>query len=265
VAQLFLQAQAAQQNNLDLDANYYPGPGTKGTLSKSDWLNSQVTKQVIKTAENAYDDFARSASAWLESHPGGAVNVALTSFSRGIASAAIFTQLLNQKGLTDPATQNKVLIAPGQVKVAAGVIFDPVATGVTANIAFAPNVSNVVNVRAQDDYRQLFKAVDYSRQAGVTTVPMIGNHCDVGGGYDNGIAALTLQAATDFFRNSGIAIGPVAANRQFTGVASIAIHTEQFDDNGRPKWDVYPPGFLSAVIKDPSPRLVDSNIVMTGR
>src|SRR5512141_3220200 len=46
VAQLFLQAHSAAQANPDLEANYYPGPGTKGTLSKSDWLSDKVTEQV---------------------------------------------------------------------------------------------------------------------------------------------------------------------------------------------------------------------------
>src|SRR4051812_47181436 len=202
VAQLFLQAQAAASTHPGLQANYYPGPGTKGTLTRSAWLNDAVTAQVQAAAENAYQDFARAAAAWLDDHFGGPVTAVITSFSRGVASAAIFTQLLNARGLIEPVPPNGVLIAPGEVKVSAGVLFDPVATGVEVNVAFAPNVRNVVNIRAQDDYRQLFKAVDYSSQAAVRTIEMIGNHCDIGGGYDNGIAALTLQAATAFFRAS---------------------------------------------------------------
>ena len=259
VAQLFLQAQAAEEGNPDLQANYYPGPGTKGTLRKSDWLNDRVTKQVKATAKKAYDDFARQASAWLEENPGGTVTVAITSFSRGVASAAIFTQLLNEKGLIDPVASNEVLIPSGEVKVAAGVLFDPVATGVEANVAFASNVSNVVNIIAQDEYRELFMAVNYSSHPAITTVAMLGNHCDIGGGYDNGLAALTLEAATAFFRNSGLSIGPVAAKRRFGGVGSIAIHSEEFDDRGRRQWDVYAE-FLSQFIKDPSPRVFDNDI-----
>jgi hypothetical protein len=259
VAQLFLQAQAAEEANPDLQANYYPGPGTKGTLRKSDWLNDRVTKQVKAAAKKAYEDFARQASAWLEENPGGTVTVAITSFSRGVASAAIFTQLLNENGLIDPVAPNEVLIPPGGVKVAAGVLFDPVATGVEANVAFAPNVSNVVNIIAQDEYRELFMAVNYSSRPAITTVAMLGNHCDIGGGYDNGLAALTLEAATAFFRNSGLSIGPVAAKRRFEGVGSIAIHSEEFDDRGRRQWDVYAE-FLSQFIEDPSPRIFDKGI-----
>jgi hypothetical protein len=262
VAQLFLQAQSASQANPELLANYYPGPGTKGTLTESAWLDKAVTGQVGITAEKAYGDFARQASAWLETHPGGSATAVLTSFSRGVASAAIFTQLLNARGLIDPIAPHKVLIPPGQVKVSAGVIFDPVATGVTVDIAFASNVSNVVNIRAQDDYRQLFKAVNYSAQKCVKTIAMLGNHCDIGGGYDNGISALTLEAATTFFRNSGLQIAPVAADRQFSRVSPIAIHTEEFDDFGQKQWDVYLPGFESAVIKETSPRLFDPKMLV---
>jgi hypothetical protein len=111
---------------------------------------------------------------------------------------------------------NEVLIPPGEVKVAAGVLFDPVATGVEVNVAFAPNVSNVVNIIAQDEYRELFMAVNYSSHPAITTVAMLGNHCDIGGGYDNGIAALTLEAATAFFRNSGLAIGPPSIPKSST-------------------------------------------------
>ncbi|HEV7821421.1 MAG TPA: hypothetical protein VGO84_09585, partial [Burkholderiales bacterium] len=234
----------------------------KGTLRKSDWLNDAVTKQVKAAAKNAYDDFARAASAWLDEHPGGAITVALTSFSRGVASAAIFTQLINDQGLIDPTRSNRALIPPAEIEIAAGVLFDPVATGVEVNVAFAPNVSNVVNIVAQDEYRDLFMAVDYSGQSAITTVAMLGNHCDIGGGYDNGIAALTLEAATEFFRNSGVPLGPIDDERRFKGVDSIAIHSEERDDNGRRQWDVYAE-FLSQFIKNPSPREFADGIKVT--
>ena len=147
-----------------------------------------------------------------------------------------------------------------------GVLFDPVATGVDGNLAFPPNAANIVCIRAQDEYRDLFLAVDYSAQPCVTTVAMLGNHCDIGGGYDNGIAALTLQAATRFLQKSGLPIAAVSRSRRFAGVKFIAIHSEDVDDLGQPLWDVYAPGpeFLSCVIKDPSPRESDPDIEVTG-
>jgi len=77
----------------------------------------------------------------------------------------------------------------------------------------------------------------------VTTIPMLGNHCDVGGGYDNGLAALALEAATAFLQRAGLPLGPVG-DRQFAGVNSIAIHSEDADEGAelQSKWEVYLPG-----------------------
>ena len=90
--------------------------------------------------------------------------------------------MLYVRGLIDPAN-GQVLIPPGQVGVSAGVLFDPVTTGVDGNVSFAPNVQNVVVLRAENEYRYLFKAGDYSDQQGITTLGVSGNHCNVGGCY----------------------------------------------------------------------------------
>jgi len=267
VAQLWTQfASGIGTTNPNRAGNYFPGPGTPGTLTRSAWHSPDVTQQVIRTAADAYLDFATKASNWLTNNPGGSVTTVLTAFSRGAAAAAIFSQMLFEKGLIDPNSDvQEELIPPGQVTVSAGVIFDAVATGVNGNLAFPPNVANIVNIRAQDEYRDFFKAVDYSAQSCVTTVAMLGNHCDIGGGYDNGIAALTLQAATTFLKNSGLPVASVSRSRRFAGVKSIAIHSEDVDDRDQPLWGVYPPGpeFLSSVVQDPSPRYADPDIEVT--
>lgn len=250
VRQLWCQYEPGLARNPNLGGGYFAGPGTKGTLTASSWMSSAVTGQVRKTANAAYRDFVKQASAWLEDHPPpkgtsfgaqGPLSVVLASFSRGIASAAIFTQLLYDKGLALGKGRSRKQLA---VAVVAGINFDPVATGVKTNIAFAPNCSHIVNLRAQDEYRHLFRAVDYSAQAAIViTIPMLGNHNDVGGGYDNGLAALALEAATAFLQRSGLPLGPVG-DRGFAGVEHIAIHSEDADAGAEPqsKWDVYWPG-----------------------
>ena len=40
-------------------------------------------------------------------------------------------------------------------------------------------------VQAQNEYRSDFKGVDHSGHPGVTVVPVTGNHCNIGGGYDH--------------------------------------------------------------------------------
>lgn len=99
VAQLYYQTQVAAASNKNLGVGYYPGPGTEGSLPGSAAL---PTQQVIDTAQLAYRDFAQQASDWLKNNPGGDVTTAIASFSRGDASAAIFSQLLYEKGLVDP-------------------------------------------------------------------------------------------------------------------------------------------------------------------
>lgn len=237
VGQLWNQYKIGMDENIH--GGYYPGLGTNGKPTKETWLPPAVTIGVIETAKKAYIDFAREASDWLKDHPGEAVTVVLASFSRGVASAAIFSQLLYKRGLVLPYPSGEVLIQPGEANIVAGVLFDPVATGVEGNLAFPPNVRNVVAIKALNEYRQLFKAVDYSKQKDVvTTIGMYGNHCDIGGGYDNGLAALSLEASTQFLRKSGLTISDVPNSRK--GVPNkIAVYSEEYDDYGNKIWDVY--------------------------
>ena len=222
----------------NLKAGYFPGPGTSAALRYSSWLPFAVTQQVIAAADSAYTVFAEKASVWAKANPTKPVSVALTSFSRGDASAAIFSQMLYERGLIDPENNNKVLIPPGQVAVSAGVIFDPVTTGVSGNLAFAPNTANVVVIKALNEYRNLFEFSNYA-QSGISTYRMYGNHGDIGGGYDNGTGAISLQAATDFFTLSGMDIGSVAADRVFNETKKdVTIHSEEYDNWGHKIWDV---------------------------
>jgi hypothetical protein len=235
VAQLFNQAEIASKANQDLRASYYPGPGTSGSRAGSTWFGPEVTAQVVDTSQRAYVQFCAEASKWLEKHPGGSVTAMITSFSRGSASAAIFSQLLWERGVVDP-NSGKTLIPPGEVGVTAGLIYDPVDTGVSGNLAFAPNVRNITVVRSLDEQRTEFRGADYTGQPGVTVLPFTGNHCDVGGGYDNGLGALSLEAGTAFFRNSGLPIADVAEARRFDPTQPVVIHTEGVDDHGRRQW-----------------------------
>lgn len=229
VAALYNQLLASDGNNPNFGIRYYAGLGTKGTLTGSSWFPGQVTAQANITADRAYNDFCDKAIAWLKEdpahHQASAITAALTSFSRGDAAAAIFSQLLYEKGLVDP--DGKILIAPGQIAVTAGVIFDPVTTGYSGNLAFAPNATNIVDVRAMNDYRYSFEATSYAPQSSsVTTVNMIGNHADIGGSYDHGIAALSLQGATAFFILSGIKnFGTVLPSRVFDS-KQVVVHSE---------------------------------------
>ncbi|TCV85425.1 DUF2235 domain-containing protein [Sulfurirhabdus autotrophica] len=278
VAQLWEQYEVAmgEAGNEGLHGRYFPGLGTEGKPFTESWYPAAVTAGVVKTAEDAYKDFGVQASDWLKDNPDAPVSVALTGFSRGVASAAIFSQLLYKNGLVD--LTGKVLIEPGKVMVKAGVLFDPVATGVKGNMAFPPNVKNCVAIKALNEYRKLFLAIDYSKQADiVTTLRMYGNHCDVGGGYDNGFGALTLQAATQFLQKSGLPVADVPPGREReNALDKFVIHSEQFDKRhvlnsddplNYQLWEVtnsvgwgY---YVEGTFKYPDKRLFDENVVVT--
>lgn len=250
VAQLYTQAFNASKTNANLRTGYYAGHGTEGTVRLSAALPIQVTKEAIRTAQQAYNEFAEQASDWLKEHPNGDVTTAITSFSRGGGTAAVFTQLLYQNGLIDPKTKEQ-LIPPGQVGVSAGVIFDPVTTGQDGNVAFAPNVKNIAVIRAENEYRYLFKAVDYAGQPGIFILDAMGNHCNIGGGYKHdGLGNLYLGAATEFLQKSGLNIADVDLSRRYEAGTKLAVYNESgltreqahsfFSEyKTRGQWDVY--------------------------
>ncbi len=240
VGQLSDQVEMASAFNPNLGSNYYPGPGTPGTLPGSSFLPPQVTQQIFDTANKAYSDFADQAAKWLDANPGGSITTAITGFSRGGPTAVVFSQLLNERGLIDPRNGN-VLIQPGQVDVSAMLLLDPVSTGFYGDLNIPSNVNanNIVVVQALDEYRILYKGDDYSADPRVRVVDFYGNHGDVGGFYDQGLGALVLQGITGFFRNTGLTIADVPIERQFDGDWYAVIHTEGIDSYGNRIWDEY--------------------------
>lgn len=165
------------------------------------------------------------------------IKVAATAYSRGVAGLAVLSHLLYERGLVDD--EGRVLIPPAQLGISAGVIYDPVATDMLGNVAFSAATQNVVVLQANDEYRYLFKGVDYALQEGMTTITIAGNHADIGGGYDNGIGALTLEGGTQFLQSSGVPIADIPAERRFDPTSPLIIHNEGIDDAGNRIWDTY--------------------------
>src|SRR5690606_30622100 len=106
--------------------------------------------------------------------------VMATGFSRGAGTAAVFSQMLHERGLNDPAT-GKVIVPPGQLGLAGALMFDPVTTGYDRNTAFSPASKNITVVQALNEYRTPFKGVDHSGHPNASVVSVTGNHCDIGG------------------------------------------------------------------------------------
>ncbi|OHX21658.1 hypothetical protein [Chromobacterium sphagni] len=237
-AQLYQQAAQAASHNSNLTARYFAGPGTSGTLPGSSFLPPAVTAEAVRTANLAYDDFQQQASSWLKTHPGGSVAVAAAAFSRGNDAASVFAQLLYERGLTDPAS-NRMLVPPGQLGLSAAALYDPVMTGMSGNMAFPPNSRNLLILRAEHEYRSEFQAADFSAQKGAVNFSLPGNHCDVGGGYDNGLGALALQAGTAFLQKAGLAIAPVPPQRGFDPRQPALVHDEGVNQYGQTIWTTY--------------------------
>ncbi|MDP9123474.1 MAG: hypothetical protein M3N82_02565, partial [Pseudomonadota bacterium] len=216
-------------------AGYYPGVGTPGTPFGS---SAFPTTGEVQIATKAYNDFASAAEAWIKAgNSPDSVTAAFTSFSRGYGSAAVFSQMIYEKGLV--LQDGTLVVPPGHVGVSAGVVFDPVNTGMSRNDSFAPDIQNVVVVQAGNEYRYAFKAEDLSQVPGVSVVSMYGNHCNIGGGYDNGLGALSLQGATDFLEKSGLNIAPVATTKQFNPNQPVNVYDEGVDIWGHVDWSTY--------------------------
>jgi hypothetical protein len=196
VSALWKQYEVLRGGRSNLQGNYYPGPGTDTALADSDWNPSQVTAEAIRTANNAYDDFATQANDWLRANPGQKIDpqIVVACFSRGDGALSFFSQLLYEKGLVD--NSGNVIIPPGVLGISAGVLYDPVTTGTDFNLAQAPTSKDVVDIYARAEYRNMFKGTNYSAEQFVQTIGVIGNHCDIGGGYFDAVDTNGNLAAT---------------------------------------------------------------------
>ena len=223
VAELWMQMKPHESGNPNFRTNYYPGVGTDaGAKGYRDVV--APTSDMRDTAEQAYQEFKAEALTWLSKHPHAnpaeSLQIMATGFSRGGGTAAVFSQLLYERGLSDPQT-GKTLVPPGQLGLAGDMIFDPVTTGYDGKSAFSPTSQNITVVQAQNEYRTLFKGVDHSGHPGVTVIPVTGNHCNIGSGYDRGIGAKVLESATDWFRKSGTPINDVPSGKRNDGSATV--------------------------------------------
>jgi hypothetical protein len=224
VAQLHEQMQGQNKANPNFESVYYRGVGTDPGLEGGIEATVAPSKDMRETADQAYKDFHKQALTWLKAHPEAnpaeSLQVMATGFSRGAGTAAVFSQMLHERGLTDPAT-GKALIPPGQLGLAGALVLDPVTTAYDRNSAFSPESKNITVVQAQHEYRSPFKGVDHSGHPQVRVVPVTGNHCDIGGGYDNGIAARVLESSTVWMKKAGVPIAEVPPERRHDGTAVV--------------------------------------------
>jgi hypothetical protein len=187
VANIYDQAKANENDNLQV--RYYPGVGTGGSNGNLWDAAFSPTKAVHFAAEKALTEFAEQARDYLrdnkDANPAPTykdLSASAVGFSRGSATAIVFSQLLNERGLVLP---DGAVVAPPGVKVIGLALIEPVATGIDGDLSIRSNVQGpVLVVRALDELRADFKALDLSRDSRAQTYNIYGNHCGSGGGDD---------------------------------------------------------------------------------
>ena len=206
----------------DVHGHYEEGAGTNSAVSLSGSLPIAVYTDGVNKAESMYAAFRDQALAWIH-NPANAgktfdPQIAEITFSRGDDSTVIFSQLLYERGLVD--TDGTILKAPGEIKISAAVVYDPVTTGMDENMGFAPIDSNIVTLVAKNEYRSNFKDTSYAAQSNIVTeFSFWGCHSDIGGGYaydrdalndpdtpvgQSGTASITEKAAVSFLTSCGL-------------------------------------------------------------
>jgi len=223
-----LRGQARVANSRDLESRYYPGVGTGGDQGGTLQAGVLPTRAIEAAAHDAYTDFRRAALEYLD-QPGASpadLGVAVTGFSRGGASAIRFAQLVNERGLVDPA--GEVMLPPGSIPVTAMALIDPVARFVNKPMDIPPNVQGpVLSVIAQHESRTDFRPLYYFHDPRVSHVEHPGNHVGTGGGYDpHGTAASVLEGVTGYFQQRGVAIADVPPERRHDLQAPQLLYTE---------------------------------------
>ena len=238
-AQLEAQIFQANVGNPNVATGYFRGVGTNGVV---DPTAAVPTSEVKARAEEAYTAFNAAASAWLAANPGGEVRAMLATFSRGGSVGATFSQILFERGIVDPDSQ-QVLIAPGTSLISGGVVMDTVNTGVGANAAFL-GADNLVFTTSDNEYRYAFRGLDNSGQIGSAGVfNVFGNHVD-NGGYDRGLGALVLGGAdglggaVGYFNAKGLSVAATPSSRLFDPTKAV-VHSEGKDSFGNIIWSEY--------------------------
>ncbi len=163
----------------------------------------------------------RFPKTWLEEDAQAKIRVAGVGFSRGAEEVTALHRMIEERGIRDPEgvkysmdkeklitrieyVDKPLLVAPGNTLQAA-LLYDPVATGVEEHDRrLPPSTMSTLQITAQDDRRNLFKANDhipvgFSEDKRNLNAIVGGAHSNVGGTYEeNGLGVLSLNLGVDF-------------------------------------------------------------------
>jgi Uncharacterized alpha/beta hydrolase domain (DUF2235) len=181
-------------------------------------------------AETMYVEFCKQAAAWRDKDPNAEISIASMGFSRGAEEVALFTRLVDERGILDPRAINyetrdgglvsaesvtitidpemPPLVEPGKVPQAAALV-DPVPEGQLENRdrRLAPTVVSAFQVTARDETRDEFAgsrhlSLGLSDDSQSLNVVVPGAHADVGDGYyANGLGVRNTNLVKNYLNN----------------------------------------------------------------
>ena len=200
---------------------YVPGPGTQQHAFFARVRDNMTGYTVDERAEEMYRQFIDQAKQWLRDDPHAQIRVAAIGFSRGAEEVALFTRIVEERGIQDPSGAHytydshhrithieytkPALVGAHEVAQAVA-LFDPVGTGhaMREDRRLPPSVISGIQFIALDEHRRLFKS-DHIIDPGITPdgrfagVYVPGAHSDVGGGYHrDGLSTRTGNFVIDY-------------------------------------------------------------------
>ena len=200
---------------------YVPGPGTQQHAFFARVRDNMTGYTVDERAEEMYRQFIDQAKQWLRDDPHAQIRVAGIGFSRGAEEVALFTRIVEERGIQDPSGAHytydshhhithieytkPALVGAHEVAQAVA-LFDPVGTGhaMHEDRRLPPSVISGIQFIALDEHRSLFKS-DRIIDPGITPdgrfagVYVPGAHSDVGGGYHrDGLSIHTGNFVIDY-------------------------------------------------------------------
>ena len=200
---------------------YVPGPGTQQHAFFARVRDNMTGYTVDERAEEMYKRFIDQAKQWLRDDPHAQIRVAGIGFSRGAEEVALFTRIVEERGIQDPSGAHytydshhrithieytkPALVGAHEVAQAVA-LFDPVGTGhaMREDRRLPPSVISGIQFIALDEHRRLFKS-DHIIDPGITPdgrfagVYVPGAHSDVGGGYHrDGLSTRTGNFVIDY-------------------------------------------------------------------
>ena len=209
---------------------YVPGPGTQQHAFFARVRDDLTGNTVNERAEEMYKQFIDQAKLWLRDDPHAQIRVAGIGFSRGAEEVALFTRIVEERGIQDPSGAHytydshhrithieytkPALVGAHEVAQAVA-LFDPVGTGhaMHEDRRLPPSVISGIQFIALDEHRRVFRS-DHIIDPGITPdgrfagVYVPGAHSDVGGGYHrDGLSTRTGNFVIDYV--SGLSDRPI--------------------------------------------------------